>query len=260
MKNTENTGQNSATTPAIEATGLAKKYRSADRPTLTDFNLVIARGEFFGLLGPNGAGKTTILSILGGLQRPDSGTVRIEGMTYLHQQHEIQKRIGIVPQEVAIYERLTARENLIFFGRLLGLGRAKLREQTEKCLELAQLSERADQLVSSFSGGMKRRLNLTIGLLNDPQVLFLDEPTVGIDTQSRHLIHNELHRLHQKGTTLLYTTHYMKEAQELCSRIAVLDDGRILQEGTPERLLQGSTYNNLEELFLGLTGKQIRDT
>ncbi len=258
--NTAADGHNNVAAPVIRATGLRKRYRSADRPTLADFNLAIADGEFFGLLGPNGAGKTTILSILSGLQRPDSGTVHIGQMTYLRQQRTIQKMIGIVPQEIALYERLTARENLLFFGRLLGLGRGRLREQTEKCLEIAQLTMRADQPVASFSGGMKRRLNLVIGLLNDPQVLFLDEPTVGIDTQSRHLIHGELQRLHRKGTTLLYTTHYIEEAQDLCSRVAVLDDGRILQEGSPERLLQGSTCHNLEELFLCLTGKQIRDT
>jgi len=254
-----NAGQSEIAAPAILTAGLAKKYRLAVRPTLTDFDLTLAKGEFFGLLGPNGAGKTTILSILCGLRRPDGGRVRILGMDWAKQRRLIQTQIGIVPQEIALYDQLTARENLMVFGRLLGLGGGKLKEQTAKCLDIAQLSERADHRVCSFSGGMKRRLNLVIGLLNDPLIIFLDEPTVGIDTQSRHLIHQELQRLHSQGTTLLYTTHYMEEAQELCSRVAVLDEGRILQEGAPGQLLQESACRNLEELFLGLTGKQIRD-
>ncbi|MDR3630483.1 MAG: ABC transporter ATP-binding protein [Desulfocapsaceae bacterium] len=245
--------------PAIQTAGLIKKYRLADRPALTGLDLTIGRGEFFGLLGPNGAGKTTILSILCGLRAPDGGTVRILGMEYRRQQRRIQERIGIVPQEIALYDQLTARENLIIFGRLLGLGGGRLKERTGYCLEIAQLHERADHRVASFSGGMKRRLNLVIGLLNAPSILFLDEPTVGIDTQSRHLIHRQLQGLHAQGTTLLYTTHYMEEAQELCSTIAILDEGRILRQGPPARLLQESACHSLEELFLGLTGKQIRD-
>ena len=251
--------QESGTVQAIHAMGLTKRYRPAAPPVLKDFDLTIKTGEFFGLLGPNGAGKTTILSILSGLQQPDSGTVHVHEMTYARQSRAIKEKIGIVPQELALYGRLTAKENLIFFGRLLGLGGRRLKEQIEKCLDIARLNERSGHLVDSFSGGMKRRLNLVIGLLNDPLLLFLDEPTVGIDTQSRHLIHNELQRLHRSGTTLLYTTHYMEEAQELCSNIAVLDHGRILLEGPPGQLLHGSDYHNLEELFLELTGNKLRD-
>jgi len=248
-----------SSTPAIQAARLVKRYRSAVRPVLTDFNLTVGAGEFFGLLGPNGAGKTTILSILSGLLLPDNGIIRLQGLTYGENRREIQRKIGIVPQEIAVYDRLTARENLIFFGRLMGLGGMRLKERVKSCLQIAQLEEKANQRVSSFSSGMKRRLNLVIGLLNDPSILFLDEPTVGIDTQSRHLIHQELKRLYRNGTTLLYTTHYMEEAQELCSTIAVLDDGRVLLEGPPGKLLEGGGHLNLEELFLELTGKQIRD-
>jgi ABC-2 type transport system ATP-binding protein len=253
------TGKISNTSPAILATAVTKRYPRQGQPALDNFNLKIDRGEFFGLLGPNGAGKTTVLSILTGLVQPDGGTVQVQGMTYARQCNEIKRKIGIVPQELALYDRLTARENLTFFGRLLGLGGSRLKEQIGQCLEIAQLTKRAGQPVATFSGGMKRRLNLAIGLLNEPLILFLDEPTVGIDTQSRHLIHQELQRLHMAGTTLLYTTHYMEEAQELCSRIAVLDCGRILQEGTPAQLLHGTDHRNLEGLFLSLTGKKLRD-
>ncbi len=245
--------------PAIQAVGLGKRYRTGDRPVLTEFNLSINPGEFFGLLGPNGAGKTTILSMLSGVLRPDGGTIHIQGMNYKKDRRRIQHMIGIVPQEIAVYDRLTARENLMFFGKLHGLGGKDLKKRVLRCLHIAQLEEKANQPVFSFSGGMKRRLNLVISLLNDPQVIFLDEPTVGIDAQSRHLIHQELRRLHQNGTTLLYTTHYMEEAQGLCSKVAVLDDGRVLLTGPPGDLLRGRGLQNLEELFLELTGKQIRD-
>ena len=245
---------------ALTATGVVKHYQKADQPALADFNLAISRGEFFGLLGPNGAGKTTALSILCGLLAPDRGSVAVHGLSYRDDPYAIKKEIGIVPQEIALYDRLTGRENLAFFGRLLGLGTGLLHERTRDCLEIAQLASRADHLVGTYSTGMKRRLNLVIGLLNEPLLLFLDEPTVGIDTQSRHLIHQELRRLHHQGTTLLYTTHYMEEAEELCSRVAILDNGRILEQGAPDELLRRSGSRNLEALFLDLTGKQLRDT
>jgi ABC-2 type transport system ATP-binding protein len=247
------------TSPAIAAEGLCKQYRGQTAPALDRFSLSIAQGELYGLLGPNGAGKTTIMSILTGLQPPDSGTAQIHGMNYGQHPQAIKARIGLVPQELALYQRLTGMENLWYFARLLGLKGERRKARIEESLELCQLQDRAKQPVTTYSGGMKRRLNLAIGLLNEPLVLFLDEPTVGIDTQSRHLIHQQLRRLHHSGTTVLYTTHYMEEAQELCSRIAILDQGRIVEEGSPERLLNGSGHHNLEELFLNLTGHRLRD-
>lgn len=245
--------------PAIEAEALCKHYRGQPEPAVDHFSLRIARGELYGLLGPNGAGKTTIMSILAGLQPPDSGTARIHGMLYRRHARLIKSRIGLVPQELALYQRLSGMENVCYFARLLGLEGKEIKERIEQSLEFCQLQDRAKQPVATYSGGMKRRLNLAIGLLNEPLVLFLDEPTVGVDTQSRHLIHQQLHRLHQAGTTILYTTHYLEEAQELCSRVAILDQGRILKEGVPERLLRRSEHRNLEELFLELTGKELRD-
>lgn len=256
-------GSSSQTQPpavALAAAGVGKHYQRAEQPALDNFTLRIDQGEFFGLLGPNGAGKTTALSILCGLLLPDRGTVTVLGLTYRHDASAIKSKIGVIPQEIALYDRLSGRENLVYFGRLLGLGGSRLTKRVRDCLEIAQLSQRASHLVATYSGGMKRRLNLAVGLLNEPQLLFLDEPTVGIDTQSRHLIHQELQRLHQQGTTLLYTTHYMEEAQELCSRIAILDYGRILEEGAPQELLRRSGTRHLEELFLGLTGKHLRDS
>jgi len=246
--------------PAVAAEEVVKRYRQGAQPALDRLSLLIQPGEFFGLLGPNGAGKTTTLSLLCGLLRPDSGTVSVLGLTYRDEPMVIRSKIGVVPQELALYDRLSGRENLVYFGRLSGLGGRLLKERVADCLEIAQLSQRAEQPVATYSGGMKRRLNLAIGLLNQPLLLFLDEPTVGIDTQSRHLIHQELQRLHRQGTTLLYTTHYLEEAAELCSRIAILDNGRILQQGPPGDLLGQSDAHTLEELFLQLTGKQLRDS
>lgn len=243
---------------AIEAIGLGKAYGPCCPPVLADFHLQVQQGEFFGLLGPNGAGKTTVLSILSGILRVDTGEVRILGTPYKGQ-HAIQRQIGVVPQELALYERLTAAENLLFFGRLYGLSGRHLRERVALCLDIAQLADRRKQPVSAFSGGMKRRLNLAVSFLNNPRIIFLDEPTVGIDTQSRHLIHQQLLALHRAGTTILYTTHYMEEAEELCSRIAIFDRGEILLQGQPASLLQKNGQHNLENLFLTLTGKGLRD-
>ena len=246
--------------PVINVASLCKRYYGQEQAALDSVDLQVQQGEFFGLLGPNGAGKTTLISILCGLLPQDSGTAEILGSTYRHQPAQIKRNIGIVPQEIALYDRLSARENLQFFGRLLGLSGSRLTDRIASCLHIAQLQDRADQPVGGYSGGMKRRLNLVIGLLGEPQILFLDEPTVGVDTQSRHLIHTELARLHREGVTLIYTTHYMEEAQELCSRVAILDSGRILLEGEPQQLLAHGHHASLEELFLSLTGKHLRDT
>lgn len=255
-------GQASSPEPgsALSARALVKRYKNSARPALHDFNLDVQPGEFYGLLGPNGAGKTTAISILTGLFPPDSGLVRIMGMGFRDQQHEIKQLMGLVPQNVGLYDKLTARENLTFFGKLCGLRGGQLAERIQQGLVFARLTEQALQPVATFSTGMKRRLNLAVGLLNAPQVLVLDEPCVGIDAQSRHLIHAQLQELNQRGTTILYTTHYIEEAQELCSRIGIIDNGRIVEEGTPASLLQQSGIANLEELFLHLTGKELRDT
>ncbi len=245
---------------AIRAQGLAHRYANTATPALDNCSLSVRAGEFYGLLGPNGAGKTTVISLLTGQFAPDNGSVTIMGMDLAQRPAAIKQMTGLVPQDIALYDKLTARENLIFFGKLYGLGGRQLRDRVAECMDFAALRDHADRMVATFSGGMKRRLNLAAGLLNRPKILFLDEPTVGIDAQSRHLIHKQLADLKQRGTTILYTTHYMEEARELCSRIGIIDSGRLIKQGAPEQLLAESGSTNLEALFLLLTGKQLRDT
>ena len=245
---------------AITAQSLVKRYKNTSIPALDNFNLQVKKGEFFGLLGANGAGKTTAVSIFSGLFPPESGTLSIMGTDFQQQPNKIKQVSGLVPQDIALYDNLTAHENLNFFGKLCGLGGKKLQDRIKQCLEFSRLTDRATRLVSTYSGGMKQRLNLATGLLHLPQILFLDEPTVGIDAQSRRLIHEQLVELNRRGTTILYTTHYMEEAQELCSRVGIIDHGKIVKQGAPAELLQQSKSRNLEELFLHLTGKQLRDT
>jgi ABC-2 type transport system ATP-binding protein len=259
MKKSNTPAKNEAQGNALVARALVKQYKNSESLALNSLDLDVQKGEFFGLLGANGAGKTTAVSVFSGFFPPDSGTVCIMGMDFIRQAKKIRQVLGLVPQEIALYDKLTARENLLFFGKLYGFDRKQLQDRIEQCLDFARLTEQAERLVATFSGGMKRRLNLATGLLHDPQILFLDEPTVGIDTQSRHLIHQQLAELNRNGTTILYTTHYMEEAQELCSRIGIIDDGRIVARGTPDELLRDSGSRNLEEFFLQLTGKQLRD-
>jgi len=244
---------------ALAAASLIKQYKNTAQPALNAFSLEVRQGEFFGLLGPNGAGKTTAIFILCGLMPPDSGTVRVMDMSFRHRQNDIKQILGLVPQDIGLYDKLTARENLAFFGKLCGIKGKKLTESIRQNLAFVSLAEYASRPVATFSYGMKRRLNLAAGLLNDPQVLVLDEPCVGIDAQSRHLIHEQLRDLNRRGTTILYTTHYMEEAQELCSRICIMDNGRLVEQGAPAALLRKSGMSNLEELFLHLTGKELRD-
>lgn len=208
---------------AVQAAELHKSFGPV--AALDNVSLSIATGEFYGLLGPNGAGKTTLLRIISGLLKPDTGSIAVAGP------------IGVVPQEIALYDVLTARDNLEIFGRIMGLGGSALGRRVAAVLETVGLSDRAKSKVKTFSGGMKRRLNLAVGLLADPPVLLLDEPTVGVDPQSRARIFELLRELHGQGKTLVYTTHYMEEAERLCYRIGILDRGRLLAEGTLRELL-----------------------
>jgi ABC-2 type transport system ATP-binding protein len=226
------------TTPLIEITGLTKVYRGTQRPALDGLALDVRRGAFFGLLGPNGAGKSTLISVLCGLLAPTRGTVRVFGADVQTDAARVKSAIGLVPQDLALYPTLTARENLSFFGHMQGLSGARLKARVAACLAIARLEELADRRVDTYSGGLKRRLNLAIGLIHEPQLLILDEPTVGIDPQSRNFIHEELRGLHRAGLTILYTTHYMEEAENLCDDIAIIDHGKILARGTVPELLR----------------------
>lgn len=202
-------------------------------------SLKIFRGEFFGLLGPNGAGKTTTFGMLTGLIEPTEGRITIDGFDLLLRPRKLKARIGLVPQSFAFYPTLSARENAIFFGRIYGLRGRLLTERIKLVLEMVGLKERSEQQVATFSNGMKRRLNLALGLLHEPDILILDEPTVGVDTQSRNAILESLETLNRSGVTVLYTTHYIEEAQRLCHRVAVLDYGKLIALDTPAALIQG---------------------
>lgn len=245
---------------AVAARGLVKRYPGAEQPALAGLELEIRAGETFGLLGPNGAGKTTAISIFATLLRPTAGSVRLFGLDPGRRCQEVRRLIGLVPQEIALYPRLTLAENLAYFGRLHGLAGTGLKTRVNDCLAMVGLESQGKRLVEACSGGMKRRANLAAGLLHRPRLLFLDEPTVGIDAQSRHVIFENLARLKAEGMTLLYTTHYMEEARQLCDRIAIVDAGRVVALGAPADLLAAQPdCRDLEELFLRLTGRHLRD-
>ncbi|KPJ77868.1 MAG: hypothetical protein AMJ54_06100 [Deltaproteobacteria bacterium SG8_13] len=239
---------------------LVKVYPKSSLPALQDLNLVVGNGEIYGLLGPNGAGKTTAISIMTAGLLPTEGRVEIYGLDVVRHRSRVKQLIGLVPQDIALYPDLTARENLSYFGKLYGLSGSELADRIAETLELVGLTGKADQVVKTYSGGMKRRVNLAAGILHTPRLVFLDEPTVGIDAQSRNLILEKLSSLKSSGTTMIYTTHYMEEAQQLCTRAAVMDEGRVIEEGPPASLIQKHPdCGNLGDLFLKLTGKNLRD-
>ncbi|MGZ4048864.1 MAG: ABC transporter ATP-binding protein [Bacteroidia bacterium] len=244
---------------AIEVKNLVKTYKNAAVPAVNNISFTIPKGSIFGLLGPNGAGKTTTISILCGLVKPSSGEAALSGYSLKNNLQKIKQIIGVVPQEIALYPTLTAYENLRYIGNMYGLKGEKLRKKIQHNLEIVGLSEHTDHRVETFSGGMKRRINLVAGILHDPEILFLDEPTVGVDVQSRNLITEHLHYLNKEGCTIIYTSHLMEEAEHLCSTIAIIDHGQIITQGEPKVLIKEYATENLEELFLKLTGKKLRD-
>lgn len=244
----------------IKIESLSKKYKDADQYSLNNVSLNINEGEIFGLLGPNGAGKTTLISMLCGLVKPTSGHFTIDGLDYQHHSSKIKKIIGVVPQEYALYPTLTARENLHYFGSMYGLKGSDLKDKVIETLDLLGLLKFADKRVETFSGGMKRRVNLIAGILHKPKVLFLDEPTVGVDVQSKNAIIDYLKVLNKNGTTIIYTSHHLAEAEDFCTNLAILDRGRIYAKGTPSTLINSvEEARNLEDVFISLTGKDLRD-
>jgi len=220
----------------LEARNLVKKY--GDLTAVNDVNLAIQQGEIFGLLGPNGAGKTTLISMITGLLKPNSGRITVDGLDLQTDTYTVKAKMGLVPQELALYPTLSARDNLAFFGSIYGLVGKQLRERVDAMLEMVELTERAKEAVSNYSGGMKRRVNIAAGLMHQPEVLFLDEPTVGVDPQSRNAIFEAVEDLNRAGMTVIYTTHYMEEAQRLCHRVAIIDEGQIIALDTPAALIQ----------------------
>ena len=244
----------------VAAENLHKAFN--DHKAVNGVSFTIEQGEVFGLLGPNGAGKTTTIRMLSTILEPDRGDVTIGGHSVRKAPDEVRQLIGVCPQELALYPDLSALDNLVFFGRMSGLNGREAKVQAMANLEKMGLEDRARGRVDKFSGGMKRRINLGIALMGSPQLLFLDEPTVGIDPQSRNMIFETIEGLRDSGMTVLYTTHYMEEADRLCHRVAIMDGGKIVALDTPyglKKMIGSPEQVTLEDVFLKLTGRGLRD-
>jgi ABC-2 type transport system ATP-binding protein len=243
---------------AIETIELTKKFNSFTAVDHVDFS--VQKGEIYGFLGPNGAGKTTAIRMLCTLLSPTSGTASVDGYDVVKQGNEVRKRIGLVSEKMIMYPRLTALENLMFFGRLYRIDRNTLRKKSEELLEMVKLTQFKDKLVGSFSTGMKQRINVIRAILHDPDILFLDEPTTGLDPQSTRFVRDLIKELKQRGHTIFLTTHIMEEADELSDRVCVIDHGKIMAVDTPQTLKDRYNTNSLLNVFLELTGRELRDS
>lgn len=246
-------------TVALHIENLSFTYPGQVSQSLKDINLRIDQGEKFGLLGPNGAGKTTLMSILTGVLPVQKGSVKLFGTEIKKNDKSLNKLFGFVPQDFSLYPELSPKENLEFFGAWAGLSGNEVKRRTNELLEIIGLTDVKNKPVTTFSGGMKRRVNLAIGVIHRPRILFLDEPTVGVDVQSRHAILAYLKELNEQGTTLIYTSHQLNEAELLCDRIAMIDEGQIIVNDELKHLLSVHNEKGLEGLFLKLTGKSFRD-
>lgn len=245
----------------LKTTDLTKKY---DNKIVVDgLNLEIKKGEIFGLLGPNGAGKSTTINMICSIIRPTAGIIQLMGINPWKQKREVIHKIGYIPQELAIHGKLKAWENVELFTSLYGIKGSKLKQTVEESLKYVGLSEKRNEFAGKFSGGMKRRLNIACAIGHQPELLIFDEPTVGIDPQSRNFILEKIKESNQKGATIIYTSHYMEEVEAICTRIAVMDNGKIIACGTSEELKKlvkdDGEDITLEEVFLTLTGKRLRD-
>jgi ABC-2 type transport system ATP-binding protein len=243
---------------AIQVTNLHRAFGEIKAVQGVSFD--VQSGEIFGLLGPNGAGKTTTISMLATLLRPDEGDAFVMGHSIRRDPMAVKSVLGVVPQEIALYEDLSARENLTFWGKMYGLRGARLRQRVNEVLDLIGLSDRANGRVGTFSGGMKRRVNIGVALLHKPEVIYMDEPTAGIDPQSRRNILDSVVTLKNQGMTVLYTTHYMEEAQELCNHIAIMDHGRVMACGTHEELVRLVGEQTRIDLTLNVEAGRVLET
>jgi len=244
---------------AVSIRDLNFSYKGQIRKNFSQLNLDILKGDRFGIFGPNGAGKTTLMNLMTGLLESESGSLRILDKDIKSNKKYIHKISGFVPQDFSFYPELSPAENLEFFGAWYGLNRVKIRTRIKELLGILGLWEVRDKIVQKFSGGMKRRVNLAIGVIHEPEILFLDEPTVGVDVQTRHAMINYLKELNANGTTLIYTSHQLTEAEDLCNTIALIDDGKIIVNDSLDKLLKKHQQEGLEGLFLNLTGKEFRD-
>jgi lipooligosaccharide transport system ATP-binding protein len=236
-------------TPVITATSLTKKYK--DFAAVDGISFEVAPGESFGLLGPNGAGKSTTMRMVGAVSTRTSGGLSILGLDPNNHGPEIRSQLGVVPQQDNLDQELRVRDNLIVYGRYFGMSRAAISAKADELLEFAQLADRAKAKVDELSGGMKRRLTIARALVNDPRILLLDEPTTGLDPQARHILWDRLFRLKEQGTTLVLTTHYMDEAEQLCDRLVVVDKGTIMAEGSPASLIRDHSSREVLEVRFG---------
>jgi len=249
---------------SVQVQHLVKTFDKIE--AVKDVSFSIGEGEIFGLLGPNGAGKSTTINMMCGYLKPTTGDTIIDGLSVTHEPMKVKRVIGVVPQEIALYKDLNSLENLEFFGEIYGLSRQERKTRARDVLQFVGLYERRRDPIKTFSGGMQRRINLAIALLHQPKFLLMDEPTVGVDPQSREHIFDTIEQLRDQGTTILYTTHYMEEAERLCNHIAIMDEGHIIAMGTLEQLLalrdqarEVQRPHGLQELFIQLTGKTLRD-
>lgn len=239
----------------LDISDLHFRYTKPAHTCFQSLNLQIKQGERFGLFGPNGAGKTTLMHLMTGLLTYPEGSIKIEGLELKLHAKELKQRMGLVPQDFAFYQELSPQENFNYFGALYGLSRKEIQDRSAELLDVLNLADVKNKAVAHFSGGMKRRVNLGIGILHRPRLLFLDEPTVGVDVQTRQEIMSYLKDLNKTGTTLIYTSHQLAEAQELCDHIALLNEGTIVADDSPENLFTKYKETQLENLFLQLTAK-----
>jgi ABC-2 type transport system ATP-binding protein len=244
---------------AVCIKNLGFKYKGQASNCLNNLNLEINQGERFGLFGPNGAGKTTLMNCMTGLLNYQQGSIKLFGQEVSSHKKIINKLFGFVPQDFSLYQELSPRENLAFFGAWSGMNKQAIEKKSAELLDVLGLADVANKQIHKFSGGMKRRVNLAIGVIHDPKILFLDEPTVGVDIHTRQAIITYLKALNEKGTTLIYTSHQLSEAEDLCTKIALIDEGTILMHDSLSTLLVEHSQEGLEGLFINLTGKNYRD-
>jgi ABC-2 type transport system ATP-binding protein len=242
---------------AITVENLIKRFE--DVTAVDGINLQVKKGELFGLLGPNGAGKTTTINVLCGLIKPTSGTAKVGGYDVQKETEKVKALIGVCPQETAIYPYLTGAENVELFGNLHAMNKETLKARRDMLLEKMGLTEDAKRRSEKYSGGMKRRLSLILALIHNPQIAFLDEPTVAMDPQSRHAVWDFIKELKKEDKTIILTTHYMEEAEALCDRVGIIDHGKLIALGAPQALISKNKVKNLEEVFIALTGRKIRE-
>lgn len=242
---------------AIKIDSLVKRF--GDITAVDGLSLEIREGEIFGLLGPNGAGKSTTINILSGLIEPTSGSATVGGFDITKEPSKVREIIGVCPQHSAYYKYLTGRENIKLFGDLHGMPKALINERSAYLIEKIGLEESADRKTAGYSGGMVRRINLAMALINDPEIAFLDEPTVAMDPQSRRATWDFINEFRSSGKTVILTTHYIEEAEELADRVGIIDHGKLIALDTPRALMDANGGKNLEDVFIGLTGRNIRE-